>query len=156
MTVYSYRHRQVGLLFGIVALGVLVGGLALLQTLSAHGSQFSSLFVGVPLFIVLATLFLFSVLEISIDSQRLTWRFLPGFITKSVLLADVVEATPTRTSFIYGWGIHYTNRGWLYNVSGLGAVHVRMRSGKQFLLGSDEPVALAEAINRGRSALPLT
>jgi hypothetical protein len=107
------------------------------------------------MFIVLTTLLLFSVLEISVDSQHLTWRFLPGFIKKSVPLADIVDAKPTKSSFIYGWGIHYTDRGWLYNVSGFGAVHVRMRNGKQFMLGSDEPAALADAINRSRSAFPL-
>lgn len=155
MTTYIYRHRQVGLLFGLVALGVLALGLALLETLTLHGRNFSWFIAGAPVFIVLSTLFLFSVLEVSVDGQRLTWRFLPGFITKSVLLADVVNAKPTRTSFIYGWGIHYTARGWLYNVSGFGAVHIRMRNGKQFLLGSDEPAALADAINRSRSSLPL-
>ncbi len=156
MTTCTYRHRQVGLLFGLIALGVLASGLLLLRTVSIQDDRYSWLIVGLPVFIILSTLLLFSVLEISIDAQQLTWKFLPGFISKSVLLADVVEAKPTRTSFIYGWGIHYTDRGWLYNVSGLGAVHVRMRNGKQFLLGSDEPAALADAINRSRSALPLS
>jgi hypothetical protein len=150
MKVYSYRHRQVGLLFGIVAVTVLIGGLILVRTLSLHGEQYSWLMVGLPVVITVATLALFSVLEISIDERALTWRFLPVFITKSVSLADILEAKPTRTSFIYGWGIHYTDRGWLYNVSGLDAVHVRMRDGKQFMLGTDEPAELANAINRGK------
>lgn len=155
MTPYSYRHRQVGLLFGIIALLVLALGLILVYALAVRQEQHPWLLVGLPMAITFLTLLLFSVLEITIDTQRLTWRFLPGFITKSVLLADVQEAKPTRTSFMYGWGIHYTDRGWLYNVSGFGAVHVRMRNGKQFLLGSDEPAALADAINRSRSSLPL-
>lgn len=155
MTTYSYRHRQVGLIFGAVALVILVLGLALLPTISPRAEQYAWAIIGVPIVIVFVTLLLFSVLEISIDSQRLCWQFLPGFIKKSVLLADIIEAKPTRSSFIYGWGIHYTNRGWLYNVSGFGAVHIRMRNGKQFMLGSDEPAALAEAINRSRSSLPL-
>lgn len=155
MTTYTYRHRQVGLIFGITAIMILVLGLALLPTISPRAQQYSWAIIGVPMAIVFITLLLFSVLEISIDSQRLCWQFLPGVVKKSVLLADILEAKPTRSSFIYGWGIHYTNRGWLYNVSGFGAVHIRMRNGKQFMLGSDEPVALAEAINRSRSSLPL-
>lgn len=155
MTTYTYRHRQVGLIFGITAIMILVVGLALLPTISPRAQQYSWAIIGVPMAIVFITLLLFSVLEISIDSQRLCWQFLPGVVKKSVLLADILEAKPTRSSFIYGWGIHYTNRGWLYNVSGFGAVHIRMRNGKQFMLGSDEPVALAEAINRSRNALPL-
>jgi hypothetical protein len=155
MTTYTYRHRQVGLIFGITAIMILVLGLALLPTISPRAQQYSWAIIGVPLAIVFITLLLFSILEISIDSQRLSWQFLPGVVRKSVLLADILDAKPTRSSFIYGWGIHYTNRGWLYNVSGFGAVHIRMRNGKQFMLGSDEPAALAEAINRSRHALPL-
>ncbi len=153
---FTYRHRQVGILLGLVAVGVLIVGLLVVHSLSARGEQLSWLIVGLPIFVTVATLGLFSVLEISIDAQHLSWRFLPAFITKSVALADIIEAKPTRTSFIYGWGIHYTDRGWLYNVSGLGAVHVRMRNGKQFMLGTDEPAALADAINRGRATLPLS
>lgn len=151
----SYKHRQIGTLMGVLALVVMLGGLILVRTLSLRGQQYSWLIVGFPLVITIITLALFSVLEISIDAQSLTWRFIP-FIRKFVALADIVEAKPTRTSFIYGWGIHYTDRGWLYNVSGFGAVHVRMRDGKQFMLGSDEPAVLADAINRSRAALPLS
>lgn len=151
----SYRHRQVGALMGILALVALLVGLVLIRTLSLRGEEYSWAIVGIPLFITMITLGLFSVLEISIDAQTLNWRFMP-FIRKSVSLADIAEAKPTRTSFIYGWGIHYTDRGWLYNVSGFGAVHVRMRDGKQFMLGSDEPMVLADAINRSRATLPLS
>lgn len=154
MTTYSYRHRQVGLLFGLVALAILLFGLTVVQTVSVRAEQYSWAIIGLPMVIVLTTLLLFSVLEVAIDSQKLSWRFLPGFIQKSVMLADIVDAKPTRSSFIYGWGIHYTDRGWLYNVSGFGAVHVRMRNGRNFMLGSDEPAALADAINRSRSSLP--
>ncbi len=149
----TYKHRQIGTLMGVFALFVLLLGLVLVRTLSLRGEQYSWLIVGLPILITVITLALFSVLEVTIDAQHLTWRFLP-FITKSVPLADVLEAKPTRTSFIYGWGIHYTDRGWLYNVSGFGAVHIRMRDGKQFMLGSDEPAALADAINSSRASLP--
>ncbi len=151
----TYKHRQIGTLMGVIALFVMLLGLILVRTLSLRGEQYSWLIVGLPLLITVITLALFSVLEVSIDARHLTWRFLP-FITKSVPLADVLEAKPTRTSFIYGWGIHYTDRGWLYNVSGFSAVHIRMRDGKQFMLGSDEPAALADAINSSRAYLPLS
>lgn len=153
---YTYRHRQIGFVVGIIALAILVVGLIIARTLSLHGDRYSWLIIAFPIVIAVITLALFSVLEISLDAQHLTWKFLPGFITKSVPIADVMEAKPTRTSFIYGWGIHYTDRGWLYNVSGLGAVHIRMRGGKQFMLGTDEPAVLADAINRSRATLPLS
>jgi hypothetical protein len=34
----------------------------------------------------------------------------------------------------------------LYNVSGTGAVEIKLRSGQRFRVGSDEPEALAQAL----------
>ncbi len=48
-------------------------------------------------------------------------------------------------------GIHLTPEGWLYNVSGFRAVAVRLKSGKRFLLGTDEPERLCQAISRALS-----
>ena len=48
---------------------------------------------------------------------------------------------------MYGWGIHLTPRGGLYNVSGFRAVAVRLKGGKRFLLGTDEPERVCEAIS---------
>jgi hypothetical protein len=45
-----------------------------------------------------------------------------------------------------GWGIHWSRFGWLYNVSGYGAVAVTLRNGKRFALGSDEPQTLSSLI----------
>jgi len=42
-------------------------------------------------------------------------------------------------------------RYWVYNVSGLEAVEVTLRSGKRFRIGTDEPEALLTALQRARS-----
>ena len=64
-------------------------------------------------------------------------------------LFDGIEAIEvTRTRFWEGWGIHYTSRGWLYNVSGYGAVLIHLKSGKRFMLGTDEPASLAAALGQ--------
>ncbi|MBI4572940.1 MAG: hypothetical protein HY713_06600 [candidate division NC10 bacterium] len=94
---------------------------------------------------------LFSSLTIQITDRALRWHFGPGLIRKQVSLSEVQEAEPSRIKFIYGWGIHLTPGGWLYNVSGFQAVAVRLKSGKRFLLGTDEPERLCQAISR---ALP--
>ena len=61
-------------------------------------------------------------------------------------LADIQQAEITTTKFIHGWGIHLTPQGWLYNVSGFKAVAFKLKNGKQFVLGTDEPEKLHEAI----------
>ena len=90
--------------------------------------------------------FLFSSLTIQITDRALRWQFGPGIIRKEVPLHDIEKAEVIGTTFLQGWGIHYTTRGWLYNVSGFQAVAVRLKSGKQFLLGTDEPERLQAAL----------
>ena len=46
----------------------------------------------------------------------------------------------------YGWGIHLTPRGWLYNVGGLDAVELALNNGRTLRIGSDEAAALARAL----------
>jgi len=96
--------------------------------------------------ISLVHLVLYWSLSVAIDGGTLEWRFGLGLIRKRVALANVDSCTATRTTFWNGWGIHWTPRGWVYNVSGYGAVQVRQVSGKFFMLGTDEPEALAEAL----------
>jgi hypothetical protein len=94
----------------------------------------------------------FSSLTIEVADGRLSWHFGPGVLRKSVPVAAVAAAEPTTTMWWEGWGIHLTTRGWLYNVSGRGAVLVTRRDGKRFMLGSDEPAVLADAIRAAREA----
>jgi len=87
--------------------------------------------------------YFFRSMTIEISDTELAWHFGSGLPRKSVALSDVVSAQPVRMALWNGWGIHYTPQGWLYNVSGLGAVCVTLRNGKRFCLGSDEPEVLA-------------
>ncbi len=61
---------------------------------------------------------LFYALTVEIDATHLRFRFGIGLIRKRIPLAEIVEAKPVRNSWLYGWGIHRTPHGWLYNVSG--------------------------------------
>jgi hypothetical protein len=47
-----------------------------------------------------------------------------------VRLAEIVGCEPIRIRWWYGWGIHLTPYGWLYNVSGFDAVAITLRDGK--------------------------
>jgi hypothetical protein len=92
--------------------------------------------------------YLFRSMTIEISDTEIVWYFGSGFPLKRMPLSEVVSAEPIRTSFWNGWGIHYTPRGWLYNVSGFGAVVVTLRNGRRICLGSDEPEALAGKLTR--------
>ena len=98
--------------------------------------------------------FLFSSLTIRVTDRALCWHFGPGLIHMQVLLSEIEKAEPTRIRVVWGWGIHWTPRGWLYNVAGLGAVAVKLRTGKRFLLGTDEPERLCRALSLARDTRP--
>ncbi|MGH7623498.1 MAG: hypothetical protein ACREMU_14235, partial [Gemmatimonadaceae bacterium] len=99
---------------------------------------------------------IFSSLTIEIRDGMLGWHFTGNLVRGSVALRDIESVTQVRDPAIYGWGIRRTMRGTLYRVSGLNAVHIRTRSGRDFSLGSDEPERLLQAIEaaRGRASAP--
>jgi hypothetical protein len=98
--------------------------------------------------LLLIAAWMFRSLTIEVSDTDLAWHFGSGWPGKRVPLTEVASVEPIRISFWNGWGIHYTPRGWLYNVSGYGAVAVTLRNGKKFCLGTDEPEELAAYLSR--------
>ena len=96
--------------------------------------------------VLFAVAYLFRSMTVEISDTELTWYFGSGFPVKRVPLSEVVSVEVIRTGFWYGWGIHYTPRGWLYNVSGYGAVYVTLKNGKRYCLGSDEAEVMAREL----------
>jgi hypothetical protein len=140
-----YSHRQVGTLILIALLIPLAFSVWL-------GLGMPGPLVGVRLITLLAgallavCAWLFSSLTVEITETELRWHFGSGLIRSRVALADIESCTLTRTRLIEGWGIHLTSRGWLYNVSGWRAVHIRLKTGRPFMLGTDEPEELIFAL----------
>ena len=73
-----------------------------------------------------------------------------GVIRKRVRLAEIVGCEPIRIRWWYGWGIHLTPYGWLYNVSGFDAVAITLRDGRKFALGTDDPHGLTQSRRNSR------
>ncbi|HEX4707349.1 MAG TPA: hypothetical protein VH229_06415 [Candidatus Udaeobacter sp.] len=96
--------------------------------------------------ILVIALVLFYKLRISIDGETLCASFGIGIIRKKVRLAEIGGCDPIRIRWWYGWGIHLTPYGWLYNVSGFDAVAITLRDGRKFALGTNDPKGLAAAI----------
>jgi hypothetical protein len=136
----NYHHRQSGtmLVAGCLAGAALCIGLA---AVTRNGA-----FLALAAFVLIGVAVAFSSLTVEIDETQLLWHFGPGFIRKTVALADIQHSEPIRTHWTSGWGIHRTANGWLYNVAGRGAVIVRLKNTRQFMLGSDEPEKLDAAL----------
>jgi hypothetical protein len=63
-------------------------------------------------------------------------------------MTDVSGAQAVTNPWYYGWGIHLTPRGWLYNVAGAEAVEVAFHDGRTVRVGTDEPTRLVGAIRQ--------
>lgn len=144
---YAHTQRNPLLLLVLGAAGA--GTLASLAVPGARAIPFGArlTIVAAAVAMVVSGL-VFTTLTIVVDGGRLTWHFGAGLARKSVPLAEIVSAEPVTTTWVDGWGIHLTARGWLYNVSGRDAVLVTLREGKRFMLGTDEPARLAAALRR--------
>jgi hypothetical protein len=133
-----YHHQQFGKTL-VVALGT--GAILCLMIMVMITSR-ANIFLLVVSALLLISAILFSSLTIIVDETHLSWKFGPGFIRKQVRLDKILEVEATTTTLQEGCGIHLTRRGWLYSVSGNQAVAIRLKTGKRFLLGTDDPEKL--------------
>ncbi len=142
----SYRHSQVGftLIFGLITTAFVAG----VSITSATSALFGTIIAG----IVLITTVIFSKLTITVDDVHVRAIFGPGFTFRKIKLADITACEPIRIRWWYGWGIHLTPSGWLYNVSGWDAVASTLRNGRRVSFGTDQPEELCAAIRRLASA----
>ncbi len=137
-----YRHTQVGrILITALALGALIAAPIVAMS---RGIVLLPVILGAPVVGIL----LFGWLTVEITDDHLRFRFGIGLFRRSIPLDRIAGAVRTRSSWLHGWGIHLTPRGWLYNIGGLDAVEIRLVSGRSLLLGTDEPDALCAALRQ--------
>jgi hypothetical protein len=135
----TYHHTQRGI--WIVA-ACLAAALVTAEILSRTGN----LIVAVVMIILLVTSFVFASLTVEVDDQELRWRFGPGFWTYRLARRDIAAITVVRNTWWNGFGIRMRPGFRLYNVSGLDAVELRLKSGDIRRIGTDDPAGLAAAL----------
>ena len=144
-----YEHTQIGYLticalFGAAAFVAITG---IVAPADRHGLLISAM-IEVTLLICAIV---FTKLTIKIDDKTLRALLGVGVIRKRVPMAETAGCEPIRIRWWYGWGIHLTPYGWLYNVSGLDAVAISLQDRRKFALGTDDPHGLTTAILAGIS-----
>ena len=138
----KYEHTQIGYLL-LVLYSVVILFVDYLNITVGYNPI--SLLVLLIMLIVLA---LFATLTISVDDQMIRLQFGVGVIRKRFLLRDIETYQVVKNPWYYGWGIRYTPRGWLFNVSGFSAIELQMKSGKRYRIGTDDPEGLARAVGQ--------
>lgn len=139
-----YHHTQSGTGTRLATLAGLVAAVGVWLWAPPHPALW--LLVAVALLGV----YTFSSMTVQVGEGELSFWFGPGWIRRSFPLPTIRSWTAVRNPWWYGWGIHRTPRGWLYNVGGLDAVELELTDGRRLRVGSDEPELLCEAISRAK------
>lgn len=138
----NYKHTQTGYLIIFVTFAVVLLFGSILSTTDFEPIVF------VIMLLSLLILISFMTLQVMIDDKDLRIKFGYGIFRKSFPLNEIVSVRTVRNHWYYGWGI----RLWLwpkmviFNVSGVDAVEIKMKNGKIYRIGTDEPNQLEHAI----------
>jgi hypothetical protein len=135
-----YRHTQVGK----VTITVLLATAVLIAWILAFTHTPALLGVILGGFLVVG--FLFGSLTTEVSHDHFRFWFGPGVIRRSYPLSEIETCRAVTNPWWYGWGIHWTPDGWLYNVTGLQAVQLELRGGRHVRVGTDEPEELCRWI----------
>ena len=135
----SYHHTQTGTVILVVcavggALAVFIGWRASVSSMIAM------------LVVLAAVAFLFHSLTVEIGDNELRWHFGPGFWTYRLPLDDIQSVAAVHNRWWNGFGIRVAPGFTLYNVSGLDAVELKLKSGEIRRIGTDDPQGLAAAL----------
>ena len=98
------------------------------------------------LILLLVALATFSTLRVQVDHQTIKIQFGFVIIRKGFQVSEIETYEVVRNRWYWGLGIRYTPRGWLYCVSGLSAIELQMKNGKNYRIGTDDPEGLASAV----------
>ncbi len=129
-----YSHTQIG----YAAIIVLLVTFSIM--LNTKASWFMFGVIGI-------CMILMTTLTVKVTDKDIVWFFGPYFLKKNIPLIDVHSTSTVKTSWYNGIGIRYLGDAVLYNVSGLKAVKIQLKSGDIIMIGTDEPQKLQNAIN---------
>jgi hypothetical protein len=141
----EYKHTQIGYLI-LITFGAAILFLIYLTIVTNF-----NLFTWVILIILLICLGLFATLTVKVNDRIIEIQFGLGIIRKTFSLKDINVYRVVKNPWYYGWGIHFTSRGWLFNVSGFSAIELEMKNGRIYRIGTDDVEGLAKAIEEALS-----
>ncbi len=109
------------------------------------GSSFPVILFMLFILLILAS---FVSLQVTIDKNYLRIKFGYGLFRKKFLLNEVTSAKAVKNQWYYGWGIRrwLWPPMWIFNVSGFDAVEIKMKNGRLYRIGTDEPKKLEQKI----------
>jgi hypothetical protein len=142
------KFTQFGTFSVAVMLPIFVFVLVMMFTAGLNDPIQAAIF-GVVALTFLICLLVFYKLTIYVDDEFVGFKLGAGFVKKKYPISDIKSCRPVNNSLIYGIGIRKIPNGWLYNVSGLGAIELTFRNKKSVVrIGTNNPEKVAESINK--------
>ena len=140
-----YEHTQFGYFITIAIVAAMVAIGIIMADMGIN-------WIAATVLVVLAVIVvLLHRLMVIIDEEELVVQFGPGVIRKRFKLNEIESCQVVKIPWYYGWGIRATPQGMVFRVSGFHAVKVKLTTGKEFLIGTDVPQELEEAIRQAIS-----
>ncbi|MFA5917502.1 MAG: hypothetical protein WC850_04715 [Candidatus Gracilibacteria bacterium] len=147
----NYKHTQISYLMIVVTLATLSLFARTYITASAEppstnsGTNFAITAIMALILFILAS---FVSLQVIIDEKYLRIKFGYGIYQKKFSLNDIKSAKIVKNHWYYGWGIRVWlwPKMWIYNVSGFDAVEIKLKNGKTYRIGTNEPKKLEQTI----------
>lgn len=144
-----YRYVQTAsLMYLISASGAVIGLIGLIGG-SLGTARWWLLALGL---LLLAVGLVAARLTVVVDGESVTATFGWGWPRRRIALDEIDGIQAVRNSWWHGWGIRKVSRGWMFNNAGRDAVELRLRSGKVFRVGTDQPAELLAALERAHTA----
>jgi len=139
-----YKHTQIGYL---IIIALIIPLLILFFTTIFIGFNKISLII---FLVLLLFLVLFTSLTVEINKTKLIVKFGFGVISKKFDLKNIKSSHGVKNHWYYGWGIRLWvwPRMWIFNVSGFDAVEIKMKNGRIYRIGTDEPIKLEQVITQ--------
>lgn len=135
----NYQHRQSAKLMRFLMIVALALFLSMDQFMPGKH-------LILPATIIVIVLWLFGSLNVIVSETEVLSAFGPGLIKRRIPVSNIVSTKIVQNSWIWGWGIRIIPHGIMFNVSGLDAVELELRTGAIFRIGTDEPGKLEAAI----------
>ena len=148
-----YRHTQRSpiLMRGSLLIVTLFGGLFMIgEGAALRSGDYLDWFSFCSKLLLLAVIvgpgWLCKSLTVEVSGTEIRWYFGPGLWDYRIALSDIEGVGIVRNTWLNGFGIRM-RPGWrLYNVSGLDAVELRLKTGDIRCIGTDDPQGLAAAL----------
>ena len=141
-----YHHTQPGtLMLTTLSLAALLTGLPGILAMTLRSGHWPWLMFA-PSAFCCGLAWLFASLTVEVSGTEIRWYFGPRLWDYRVAISDIEGVRIVRNTWLNGFGIRMRPAWRLYNVSGLDAVELRVKTGDIRRIGTDDPQGLAAAL----------